>query len=514
MLKTDKTQMPIFFALSIFFILIGASNSDGEDELNLGPLLTIEKDGASGSSELNALGPFFTSRQFNQRREYGLRPLFYYMNDDEKDSSEFDFLYPISTYDRRDGDWRFQFLIHLLYLESKKNRTGYRETEFNLFPFFFIKSAENKDDSHFAFFPLFGKLKNKFYRDEITFVLFPLFLQTKDGEEINQSFLWPFFGFYKGGGQRGFKIWPLFGYRKKENKLDDKFALWPIFISRRMMFYGEERKSFSIFPLYSISETPERTNKTLFWPFFNYQEDRKKGTTRWDAPWPFISFTRGNNEGNRVFPFFSFYEGSRGGSILPSESREEEPVDSDGFILWPLYRYSFITLEDYRRRSISVLLILYKDIYDEPIVEGGKSGRRVSLWPLFSYERDSDGNRKFEFLSLIEPLISGSESLERNYSPLWQVLEWKRYKDGRSVSSILWNTIRTERNSRGATLRVQPIIPILSIKRYENESRVHFFGGLFGYQEDAFKRSIKLFFIPIKIYSKNGRDDGGGVKVE
>ncbi|MFQ5786431.1 MAG: hypothetical protein ACE5H1_00465, partial [Thermodesulfobacteriota bacterium] len=466
------------------------------------------KDPVTKSKEVDMLGPFITSKKNDVKSEYGFRPFFYVVKDKQRDSTEFDFLYPIATYDRRENDWWFQFLVYLLYYDSKQTQSDFVERELNIFPFIFSKKAEDKDNSYFALFPFFGNLKNKFYKDEINFVLFPLFLQTRNGEEIHQSFLWPFFGYYKGGGQSGFRFWPLFGYRKKKEKLDEKFALWPIFMSRKKIFYGEVIKTFSIFPFYTSFETPDFTNKTYFWPFFNYVEDKKKGFKQLSAPWPFIGFTRGMREGNRFFPFFASNRGERGGGrvvpIYPQDSKRSKSQgyeDKDGFILWPIYRYNTITLEDYRRISKSILLIIFKDIKDEPIIEDGTSGRRISLWPLFSYKRDSNGNRTFQFISLLEPLVFGVDGLERNYYPLWRFFEWKKYSDGRTVTSFLWNTFSTDHSEKTTKVSLKPIIPIFSYSRAENESKTHFFGGLFGYQKIGDKKKIKLLFFPITISS-------------
>ena len=61
-----------------------------------------------------------------------------------------------------------------------------------------LSKSELKLPSKIGTTEIFGNMKNKFYKDEIRFVLFPLFLQTREGEEINSSFLWPFFAYYKG----------------------------------------------------------------------------------------------------------------------------------------------------------------------------------------------------------------------------------------------------------------------------------------------------------------------------
>lgn len=504
----------IFLHFGLLSLVVFADMSFCAEGINLGPLLNTDVDPKSNAQEINAIGPFITSRRTDDATEFGFRPLLYFINDKKKNSVEFDMLYPFATYDRRDDNWRFQILVYLFYLESEKTKNGFDEKEFNLFPFIFSKRAENKENSYFAFFPFFGDLKNKFYKDEVRFVLFPLFLQTRAGEEINTSFLWPFFGYYKGGGQRGFRFWPLFGYRKREEKLNEKFILWPIFMSRKKTFYDEERKTFAVFPFYTSFESPDFTNKTYLWPFFNYVEDKKKGFKQLSSPWPFIGFTRGTREGNRFFPFYAHFMGERGGGrVVPFSSRDnngsrgEGNQDSDGFVLWPLYRYSSVTLEDYRSTSKSILFYLYKDVKEEPTIEGGRSGRRLDSWPLFSYRRDNEGNRSFQFISLLEPLMYGVDGLERNYSPLWRFFEWEKYSDGRTVTSFLWNTVRTESSKDTAKVSFRPIIPIFSYTRVPGESKTHFFGGLFGYQKIGTKRKLKLLFVPIAIGSREKEEN-------
>jgi hypothetical protein len=207
--------------------------------------------------------------------------------------------------------------------------------------------------------------------------------------------------------------------------------------------------------------------------------DKKKGIERWDVPWPFINFTRGSTQENRVFPFYA---------------SETDGKDEEGFFLWPLYRYNTITFEDYRRKRNTILFFLYSDIKEEPVIEGGRSGRTIDLWPLFSYKRDREGNLNFHFLSILEPFLSGNDGIERNYSSFWRLYEWKKYKDGRKTSSFLWNMYRSESSG--------------------DESKIYFLGGLFGYRFDPYKKTIKLSFIPINISSQDKTNEKGVQKDE
>ncbi|HXG30701.1 MAG TPA: hypothetical protein VNK81_03570 [Thermodesulfobacteriota bacterium] len=487
--------------ISSFFVpvllLICTKPVFGEEGFNLGPLFYMERDKTQGSQEIYALGPFITSKREKESTEFGFRPLFYLLEDGKRDSTQFDFLYPIATYDRREEDRSFQFLFYLLSYHSNLKPSGFREREFTLFPLIFTKRAEKEEDSYFALFPIYGDLKDKFARDEIDFFLFPLFLRTRSGEATNYSLLWPFFGYYTGGGQEGFRLWPLFGYKKKVGVFDEKFALWPIYISRRQVAYGKERRSFMIFPFYSTVESPERTQSTYLWPLFNRLLDRERGIERWDVPWPLINLTRGTKKENRVFPFYA---------------SEVDGNDEEGFFLWPLYRYYKVTLQDYVRTRKTVLLFLYSDIREKSTIEGGMDRRRIDAWPLFTYRRDAEGNRSLHLLSILEPLLSGNEGIERSYSPIWRLYEWKGYRDGRSVSSLLWNTYRMERSKEGIMVDFRPIIPVFSYRNWNGGSKIYFLGGLFGYRSDSHKKTIKLFFFPVDISSKDEASEEGGLK--
>ena len=488
MFQILKWLSKIFYASLFILIFIGEYPCSGEEGFSLGPLFDSDQDKTQKTQQVDALGPFITSKKSDTRFEYGFHPLFYLVEDTEKDSTEFDFLYPLATYDRRVNDRRFQFIFYLLFYETVQTRSGFIENEFHLFPFIFAKNAEDKNNSYFALFPVYGNLKNKFSRDEINFFLFPLFLRTTKNEATNYSFLWPFFGYYTGGGQKGFRFWPLFGYRKKEGSFEEKFALWPIFASKRRVFYGGEIRSLSVLPFYSVVESYQRSQTTYLWPFFNHLVDKRRGIERWDVPWPLLNFTRGKEEEEtRIFPFYGSEKSGR---------------DQEGFFLWPLYRYDRGTFEDHKRTRNSVLFILYSDIKEEPIIEGGRSGRRIDFWPLFTYKRDREGNANFHFLSIFEPFLSNNEGIERNYSSIWRLYQWKRYKDGRKTSTFLWNMFKSESGKEGFKMNFQPIIPVFSYKYWEGESKVYFLGGLFGYNSDPYKKTIKLFYIPINISSQ------------
>jgi hypothetical protein len=87
---------------------------------------------------------------------------------------------------------------------------------FNLFPFFFYQDAPDPRRDYRAVFPLYGTLKNRMFRDEAEFVLFPLWLKTVEKGKTTRNVLFPFLHFREGPGLAGWQFWPLVGHEHQD----------------------------------------------------------------------------------------------------------------------------------------------------------------------------------------------------------------------------------------------------------------------------------------------------------
>ncbi len=484
-MKSPKLPLsaPFFLLLFIIFPFFSAS---GTETINLGPLFFMEKDEETGEKKIDALGPFISYKKKAHETGYGLRPIFYNYKNSEKDRTSFDFLYPLSTYRTFEGDTKFQALMYIFYYKTDLRESGFREREYTLFPFVFARHAEDPERSFFAVFPVYGNMKHKYGKENIKFFLFPLFLQTENYGVTNTNLLWPFIGYYSGNGVTGGRLWPIYGQKTAGDALNDRFALWPLYMERDKDFYGERIRSLAILPFYYGFDMPGRKQRTYGWPFFTYIENTNKNFRRWDMPWPIISFSRGDVTTNRVFPLFSI--------------KREQDYEA-GFALWPLYRWSTLTLEDYVRTRKTFAFFLYKDVKDVPRVEGGRESRAINLWPLFTYRRTPEGKAYFNFISPLETFLQDNHPRERNWVPLWTIFRWDKDEQGNHVSSFLWNTFRTESTKKGVKVELRPIIPVLSYENTDKRDKFHILGGLFGYSKDKEnnKKTLKFLFIPVNI---------------
>lgn len=480
-------KSPLFFPILLLFLTSAPLFSAlALDTINLGPLFYMEKDEETGEKKVDALGPFVSYEKKADESGYGFRPIFYSFRDDRKDRTSFDFLYPLSTYRTFEEDTKFQALAYIFFYKSDLQENGYREREYTLFPFVFARHAEDPDRSFFAVFPVYGNMKNKYGKDRIKFFLFPLFLQTENYGVKNSNLIWPFIGYYSGNGAKGGRLWPIYGQKTVGDSLRDEFALWPIYMKRDREFYGAQISSLAILPFYYGLDMPGRKQRTYGWPFFTYIDNTNRNFKRYDMPWPFVTFSRGDVNTNRIFPLFSV--------------KKEEDFES-GYALWPLYSWRSHKLDDYEIKKRAIAYFLYKDVQNIPRVEGGRDSRAINLWPLFTYRRLPDGTAYFNFISPLETFLQDNAPRERNWRPIWTLFRWDKDEEGNHVSSFLWNTFRTESTKKGVKVELRPIIPVISYENTDEKDKFHILGGLFGYSKDKEnnKKTLKFLFIPVNI---------------
>lgn len=471
----------------IFFLVLSFGtffpNTDSL-AINLGPLYRPVKN-SKYEREFTALGPFITYKRSKEHSEFGLRPFYYKKVMRKNKTKEIELLYPMTSYKATEDRSWFQYQFFLLTYETRTDASGYKNKEFNLIPFIFYNSEKNPDNDHFAFFPFYGNIKNKFAKDYIKFVLFPLYIRTESDGEITRSVIWPFISRYD-GEHKGGKVFPIAGKRTNEKKgIHDRFLFWPVYVEREKVSHGERSYFKSVFPLYSKFHSYGISNTGYFWPFVQHTINHKKDSERWDIPWPFINVTRGKTTNQTsIFPFYS--------------KTKKNKDDEDGYILFPLYRYKNITLSSYRRHKKSFFLFVYKDLKDEPIVDGVKPKRKIDLWPIFTYRKDPSGRENLHLFTIFEPFIHSNERLYRNYAPLWRIFTWERSADNITRSSFLWNLVSLYKDEKMFVLDIRPILPLFSYSSGIIGKSWNILGGFIGYSSEGGRKKLKLLYIPIK----------------
>jgi hypothetical protein len=464
--------------LVLLFMLIAsgcASSLTGDRRLNLWPLLNYYKDTEHRTTELDAIGPFFTLYSSPLEQRYGLRPLFFVNKNKEVSSTEIEYLFPLGKYRKKEKDSSF-YLVPLFSSHKDSIDTQGKTHDFGMFPIFWGKDEDG--NRYGGLFPIYGKLNHRFGKDQIRFYLWPFYLFSKDDDCSTHDILWPFFSCTKGENERGFKVWPLFGHYEKEGEFSRDFALWPIFFKQKTDLDTDNPKSTkAALPFFVQKKSPEKVSRSILWPFFNYSDDRKNEYKQWDMPWPLFQYGKGVEL--ELFRFFPIY-----GYKRSADSKT-------GYFLFPLYTYSKDEFEDHKDTTYRLLLI--NKYQKKEFKKESRNAKSIRVWPLFYYNREKEDAIKFCFPEVI-PLEN--EGFERNISPLFRLYEYNRDSHGNTESKLLWWLYRHKKSN---TKELFEIAFLLDYEKEKDMSIFSFLKGIFEYKQGKEKKSIKLLYLPWRI---------------
>lgn len=397
--------------------------------------------------EWEVLGPLYLRRDWESSQLVAFPPLFSWQRDRDPavDAVEYDFLYPLLTYDRIGSEWRWQFFQLFSWAGGQTGEEEQRR-RFTVFPLFFYQAADSPTNSYRGVMPFYGHLHHRLLRDEVRWVMFPAYVQTRKRDMVTDNYLLPLVHVRRGLSLRGWQVWPLVGHETRQpfqrtNRFEEVetvaghekwFLFWPFFHDQVMgLGTDSPQHSQALIPLYSFERGPQRESTGIFWPFsFSYTEDRARGYREWSAPWPLVTFARGEGKTmNRVWPLYS-----RGATAtLESET-----------VLWPLRQYRRVQSEPLDRERLRVLYFLYSDAVEKN-TDTQEYRRRTSLWPLFTHRKELDGSERLQVLSVLEPLLPQNKGVQRNYSPVWSLWRVESNAVTRARSqSLLWNFYRQE----------------------------------------------------------------------
>lgn len=447
--------------------------------------LSIPKPSLQPHGQERRILPLYESSQSVSTTAWQLPPIASKVTDKNVESLEFDFLYPLLTFDQYGEEYRFQFLQGLGF-SGGQNQDKEVSRRFNLVPFLFHQTSEVPEKDYFAFAPFFGTIKGRYLRDEIEFRLAPLYLRTRKRDIVTQNYLYPFFHKRTGEKLSGWQALPLFSYEKRGVRRQangygepvikpghEKLTLaWPFYhdVTTGIGSTNPISKQ-ALLPLFVKERSPQRDYTSLLWPFFNFIDDRKKGYHETSLLWPF--FTKAYGEGKQAFRLF------------PLVSRAKSPSAQSDAYFWPLYKYQRkkgTVLDRQRWRSF---YFLYSRAHERSL-ETRRSRTRTDLWPLFSHSREFDGETSIQFPAPLEPILPASKSVTRNWSPLWTIYRHMESPTrARTSTRWLWNLFREEQEN-------------------DQQSRWFFFGLLSETKIDGIS-TWKFLNIPLKRTETNDK---------
>ncbi len=465
-----------FFLIAAIF-LWGTAERAGA--IDLGPIYDSFPLTLTSGHRTEALGPLISVEKTETESGWTFSPIMNFRRNPGVENTTFDLLYPVVTLDRYGTEYRFQ-IFQVFSISGGNNQKQESKRRFTLFPFYFHQRADDPKDNYTAVMPFYGRLENRLLRDRVRFIMFPLYVQTVKRQTVTDNYLLPFFHVRRGPGLEGWQFWPVVGMEHKDVTVrtnsfeeletipghDKFFAAWPFFFWNDLGIGSTNAETQRIFlPIYAELKSPARETVAYGFPLgFTRIVNREQNYREWGAPWPLVTFARGEGKAaNRVWPFFGF---ARNATLESS------------FVAWPIYKRNRVLAEPLDRERTRILLFLYSDLSEKNTVKGS-AHRRKALWPLFTHRRDHDGNERLQIFAPLEPMIPGNQTIERVYSPVWSV--WRAEKNGKngdSSKSLLWNLYRNEQSG--------------------GERKVSFLFGLFQFKSGGDGKHFRVFYIPFK----------------
>jgi hypothetical protein len=424
-----------------------------------------------------AAGPFYYQQQADSESTWALPPLFSCDRNPLVEAHEDDFLYPLLSHLRYGHEHRWQ-LFQLLSTASGREPSDADVKRFTLYPIYFQQRATDTNLNYTAFVPFYGRLKNRLYHDEIYFVGFPIFSETRKRDVVTDNYVFPFVSVSHGDGLAGWQVWPFVGHEHKDVTTetngfgdtavvgghDQSFIFWPIYLNQTNGIGTDNPERFyAAIPFFAVTRSPQRDSTAVLWPVFAVIDDRAKQYHEWQGPWPFVIFTHGaGKQTSRVFPLYS---------------ESHNSIKEDDSYLWPIYIYKRTQAAPLDQQRHRVLFYLYSRLAEKN-TETGAERIRLDMWPFFTWHRDFKGNERLQVLAPLEPAVPDNRGIERNWSPLWSL--WRaedNRQTGATSRSLLWNLYRHD--------------------TAPGDKKVSLLFGLFQYQFNQESERTRLFYFTI-----------------
>lgn len=434
------------------------------------PMITVE------TTNWAVLPPFGFSEPRPDGRVVGFRPIYSRREIPAENRTVHHLLFPFFRWETEGPNAKFSFFNLINYTRrpdpppsaaaaagGAEQGPGWRA--FDAWPFYFSRRRGNAEHDYRAVFPLFGPIKHRFGNDRIDFVLFPLWSRWQKDERVETDVLWPIFKHVRGGGERGFDVWPLFGSREKEGVSKRTFALWPIYLDRKRAVEGGGLDHFrAVLPLYSLRTTPTKRDAT-YALFFGSTHDSATNFHETRYFWPFVVQSTGPGKGEFTRRWAPFYTHSL-----------RKGVDKT-WVLWPAYRRETFTDGALEHRKTQFLYFVYWDLkQSDPQRPQAAAAHKTHYWPLASAWDNGAGRKQFQLFSPLEVFFPRHEGVHTHWSPLFAVYRSDRRGPDEVNTSALFRFLTYRR--KAAHWRFD-LGPLLRVERREDRTRLRFLPVLF-----------------------------------
>lgn len=431
----------------------------------------------TGAERVRALGPFVERQKDDAGMVFtAVRPFYSSTTEPARDRSLREFLWPVGMIKQYRGETYWRFLS--AFGHDFDNADPESRKRFIVFPVLYT-GRDKEGSKYFAVFPIGGTIHEFLGRDKINFALFPLYTHSSVDDVETYDVIWPLISWSKGEDVSRFRLFPLYGQSFNRNRWTKRFVLWPLWSSVRYQYPDQQGGGFVLFPLYGQAKAGENRSWTFLPPFFKLGYGKE--SMELNCPWPLFQYRSGDpaklyiwplwgrktvgqvKSSFALWPIINTEEITRNESvlkrfnILPLVYHEKMLIKDDGnesaadrvgeryFKFWPLLsyerrkadaRFRMLALWPLKRtpaveRNLAPIWSLYShertgEVVEDDVLWGlfrrrsnGAEGGRISLFPLFSSEKTTDGDGSREWNILMGLIGCKTKGLQKTYKILY-----------------------------------------------------------------------------------------------
>ena len=353
------------------------------------------------------LGPFYERRVMEDGSTFtAVRPFYSRSTDAVARESVTDSLWPLATFHRSDDQSWWRVLVAFGDdLGIQNPDAGWTVGVFPLW----LQGRSRLGEDYWALFPLYGHIPHFWLMEDLSFVLFPLYLRYEVAAREREYYLWPVVSrLEEREDERRTSVWPFYGYKDTPRE-ETRYVLWPFWVDtvyKDVDKYSNPGSAWMLFPIAGQVAREHEQQWLAVPPFISHALTPK--ADRWRVPWPFVQWqTAGDERSHTFWPFYS------------DRLSEDTRYFSGG---WFLFSREKSRLPNGRVERMRI----FPFYVNESTYAVGKDGAEyerenyLRVWPLFSRVR-TPGASRFRTLDLSPVRHVGG--LDRNWAPFWTLYE-------------------------------------------------------------------------------------------
>jgi len=429
-----------------------------------------------GDMRTKVLGPFIEYASSTNGMEFrAFRPLHSKVYDPVARRESHDIIWPIASARRFESEFKWRFL--LTYYHDFDVNDPVSRYRFWILPIYF-QGRDAKKQRYAAVFPLGGSIHEFLMRDEIDFILWPLWTYSSINEVETRDVLWPIYSKTEGKGIYRFRIFPFYARSHHRDKFEKRFIMWPFWTWARYKEPGNSGVGYIVWPLWGRIKLEDQMTWMFIPPLFRFSKGQRLDYSYY--PWPFIQHSRGLVEKRYFWPIW-------GEKHMHGYYRN--------FALWPIIHHTRVDRGKTLAKTTMVVPVYLSStsVESQRDEEGHRAVKGVyrKIWPVFSYRRE--GNESFFRTLELWPLRTPAP-MERLYAPLWTL--YSRTALGENADhELLWGLYRQRR--RGEEVFSSALFPVWEWRRDDRDEEKREFNilkGLVGYSREGTQKQFRVLY--------------------